>query len=218
MAFSCMPGSYTRKLQVAESTNFILSFATIHFLTQSVPTLDSFSLADTKASSVKIANAVFAAKDLDNCLTARAFELKPGGYFISTNCKTFPEAWNTPLTHTLQSLIEEGTYKEEEGLKMNFAIATRDIHDYEDSIRRTGGFEIVEHCPIELNIPFIIEDQINHMKALTEVRIRNALRETRAEHEVEPLVSEFYKRLASYENFQTHYYTEFQYCVLRKLE
>lgn len=217
LIFSTVSGSFTRPLQLPGSINFASSSSTIHYLTEYEPTLDAFILAHSKDARVQALNAQFAARDLDECLKARAIELKPGGYFICNMTKHLPKSLNNFLTTALHRLINDQAITQAEGLQMNLAMYSRTRQDFEAAIERNPGlFELVEFEDFNLTFHYDLPTLAVIVRAFTEVKIRTALLKSRTSEEAQSIVELFYNYMTSnaYEDPTKH--PAFQYFVMRR--
>eukprot|EP00359_Climacostomum_virens_P001501 CAMPEP_0204898928 /NCGR_PEP_ID=MMETSP1397-20131031/1561_1 /ASSEMBLY_ACC=CAM_ASM_000891 /TAXON_ID=49980 /ORGANISM="Climacostomum Climacostomum virens, Strain Stock W-24" /LENGTH=317 /DNA_ID=CAMNT_0052066821 /DNA_START=33 /DNA_END=986 /DNA_ORIENTATION=+ len=217
MTFACTAGNFIKALQPPSSINFAFSNATIHFLTEFEPTLESFGLANIKGTRVSEMNAAFAQRDLENILKARAYELKPGGIFVALYMTYLPPVINQILTESLHKLISEELISEAEGLQMNFAANRRSRKDFERANEATGNlFEILEYEVTNYTIKFTKTELSAFARGPTEVRVTNAIRKSRPHIDPTPIVNAFYQYAednAPEEPIQG----KWKYCVLRRV-
>jgi hypothetical protein len=168
---------------------------------------------------VSAKNRAYAQQDLENCLRARAYELKPGGYFITTSFSEPLIESNDLLMPAFNSMVSEGLITPQELLRMNFAFISRKLADFESALSRNPGlFEISEYLEFSLPQSKIsgIKIEISGFRAVTESKILEALKHSRPSEEAQAVVEAIYARLGqlNFESkpprFSSHY------CVLKR--
>mmetsp|Transcript_5334 Transcript_5334/g.9783 ORF Transcript_5334/g.9783 Transcript_5334/m.9783 type:complete len:324 (-) Transcript_5334:25-996(-) len=194
MTFACTAGSFIKALQPPSSLNFVFSNSTIHYLTEHKSTLDCFDLSNVAGTRVGELNAAFAQRDLESILRARAYELKPGGFFVALFTSQLNPLVNKLLTESLNKLIAQGLITEAEGLQMNLATARRSRSDFERAIEATGNlFEIIESENLNFSTKFSKTDLSAFLRGFTEVKVANAIRKSRPQIDPTPIVGALYK-------------------------
>jgi hypothetical protein len=219
LAFFMAGGSYVDPLCLPSSINLSLTASTIHWLTQCEPAPDAFFPEFTKNPEVSAKNRALAQQDLEKCLRARAYELKPGGYFITTSLFESFEEHNELFMPAFNAMVSEGLITSQEFLRMNVAIFSRKLADFELALSRNPGlFEISEY--LEFSAPESIlpskHDRVLFFRGFTEVVVLEAVKQSRPSEEAQAVLEAIYARLGQTDLDAKPVKTPSHYCVLRR--
>jgi hypothetical protein len=166
---------------------------------------------------VSAKNRAYAQQDLENCLRARAYELKPGGYFITTTaCAKKDDDW---LITAFNAMVSEGLITSQERLRMNLTVFSRKLADFELALSRNPGlFEVSEYLEFSLpqNSFSSINDKCLLLRAATEVKFLAVIKQSRPTEDAQVVVDAIYTRLGQldFESKPTQYSDH--YCVLKR--
>jgi hypothetical protein len=168
---------------------------------------------------VSAKNRAYAQQDLENCLRARAYELKPGGYFITTSISEPLIEYSDFFMTAFNSMIGEGLITPQEFLRMNFAGFSRKLADFESALSRNPGlFEISEYLEFSLPQSKIsgIKIEISIFRAVSESKILEAIKHSRPSEEAQAVVEAIYARLGQLDFESKPLQYSNHYCVLKR--